>query len=165
MSLKAGAERSSRSQAVQRCGILRLRYALGFTDCLQAGANQPRGLGPEERALEFYRKDSELRPSPLEILVPKLPEILELSDLIQHETPAAAKRVGFEFGRMKTGKHRAGARTNKNSNLPIANVTMNYRAPNGWPYPMLAALGGRCVYRRSELFIAPDACGRYRRRY
>jgi len=54
-------------------------------------------------ALEFYQKDLELRPSPLDILVPKLPEILELSDLIQRDTPAAAKRVGFEFGRMKTG--------------------------------------------------------------
>lgn len=90
-------------------------------------------------ALEFYQKDLELRPSPLDILVPKLPEILELSDLIQRETPAAAKRVGFEFGRMKTGKHRAGAKTNKNIILPFLNATMNYRVPNGWLYPMLAA--------------------------
>ena len=90
-------------------------------------------------ALEFYQKDLELRPSPLEVLVPKLPEILELCDLIQRETPAAAKRVGFEFGRMKTGKHRAGAKTNKNILLPFLNSTMNYRVPKGWLYPMLAA--------------------------
>jgi len=90
-------------------------------------------------ALEFYQKDLEVRPSPLDILVPKLPEILELSDLIQQETPSAAKRIGFEFGRMKTGKHRAGAKTNKNILLPFLNSTMHYRVPNGWLYPMLAA--------------------------
>jgi hypothetical protein len=90
-------------------------------------------------ALEFFQKDLETRPSPLDVLIPKLPEILELADLIQQETPAAAKRIGFEFGRMKTGKHRAGAKTNKNIHLPFLNSNMNYRVPNGWLYPMLAA--------------------------
>jgi hypothetical protein len=90
-------------------------------------------------ALEFYQKDLDSRPSPLDLLVPRLPEILELSDLIQRETPAAAKRVGFEFGRMGKGKHRAGARTNKNITLPFLGTTMNYRVPKGWLYPMLAA--------------------------
>jgi hypothetical protein len=55
-------------------------------------------LNRTKSALEFYQKDFEARPSPLDILVPKLPEILELADLIKKETPAAAKRVGFEFG-------------------------------------------------------------------
>jgi hypothetical protein len=54
-------------------------------------------------ALEFYQKDLDARPSPLDILVPKLPEILALSDLNRRETRAAAKRIGFDFGRMKTG--------------------------------------------------------------
>ncbi|MFZ0588892.1 MAG: AIPR family protein, partial [Bryobacteraceae bacterium] len=90
-------------------------------------------------ALEFYQKDLESKPSPLDILVPRLPEILELSDLIQKETPAAARRVGFEFGRMGKGKHRAGAKTNKNIHLPFLDTMMNYRVPKGWLYPMLAA--------------------------
>ena len=84
-------------------------------------------------ALEFYQKDLELRPSPIDVLVPRLPEILELSDLIRRETPAAAGRVGFKFGMMKTGKHRAGAKSNrKNIPLVFLNSTMNHRVPNGW---------------------------------
>lgn len=90
-------------------------------------------------ALEFYKKDLDLRPSPLDVLVPRLPEILELSDLIRRETPAAAKRIGFEFGRMKTGKARAGAKSNKNITLPFLNSTMSYHVPTGWLYPMLAS--------------------------
>jgi|SRR5579872_1422263 len=90
-------------------------------------------------ALEFYQKDFETRPSPLDILVPKLPEILELGDMIQRETPPAAKRIGFEFGRMKAGKNRVGAKTNKNIPLPFLNASMNHRVPKGWLYPMLAA--------------------------
>ena len=90
-------------------------------------------------ALQFYQKDLESEPSPLDILVPRLPEILELSDLIRRETPSAAKRVGFEFGRMKTGKNRAGGRGNRNIPLPFLNSTMSHRVPNGWLYPMLAA--------------------------
>ena len=68
------------------------------------------------------------------------PEILELSDLIRKETPDAASRVGFKFGMMKTGKARAGAKTNK-KNVPLVflNSTMSHRVPNGWLYPMLAA--------------------------
>jgi hypothetical protein len=90
-------------------------------------------------ALQFYHKDLDSKPSPLDRLVPRLPEILELSDIIRRETPPAAKRNGFEFGRMKAGKIRAGAKTNKNIALPFLNSTTGYRVPNGWLYPMLAA--------------------------
>jgi len=91
-------------------------------------------------ALEFYQKDLESTPSPVDVLVPRLPEILALSDLIRRETPAAARRVGFEFGLMKTGKTRAGAKSHK-KNVPLVflNSTMSHRVPNGWLYPMLAA--------------------------
>lgn len=90
-------------------------------------------------ALEFYQRDLEASPSPVALLVPRLPDILSLSDLIKQETPAAAKRVGFEFGRMKTGKVRAGTKTSKDIKLPFLGTTMSYRVPKGWLYPMLAA--------------------------
>jgi hypothetical protein len=90
-------------------------------------------------ALDFYRKDLDSQPSPLDLLLPKLPEILELSDLLRRETPLAAKRGGFEFGLMKIGKTRAGAKSNKNITLHFLNSTMKHRVPNGWIYPMLAA--------------------------
>jgi AIPR protein len=90
-------------------------------------------------ALEFYQSDLDKRPTPTDLLVPKLPEILVLSDLIKQQTPAAAKRIGFEFGRMKVGKARAGSQTNRNIPLPFLDEQMPYHVPNGWLYPMLAA--------------------------
>ena len=89
--------------------------------------------------LDFFEKDLEAGPSPVDLLMPRLPEILQLSDMIRRETPPAAKRVGFEFGLMKTGKVRAGAKAHKkNVQLPFLGTTMNHRVPNGWLYPMLA---------------------------
>lgn len=96
-------------------------------------------LNRSKSALEFYQGDLERRPSPTDLLVPKLPEILKLSDLIKKQTPEAAKRVGFEFGRMKIGKVRAGSQTNRNIPLPFLGERMAYHVPNGWLYPMLAA--------------------------
>jgi hypothetical protein len=90
-------------------------------------------------ALEFYQKDLESRPSPLDLLVPRLPEILELTDMIKEATPGAAKRVGFEFGRMKIGKSRAGSEVNRNIDLPFLGKQMAYHVPKGWLYPMMAA--------------------------
>jgi hypothetical protein len=90
-------------------------------------------------ALDFYKKDLDARPSPMDLLIPKLPEILLLSDMIRRETPAAAQRVGFDFGRMKIGKVRAGTKSNKNLPLFFLGSTMGHRVPNGWLYPMLAA--------------------------
>jgi hypothetical protein len=96
-------------------------------------------LNRSKSALEFYAKDLESRPSPAEMLVQRLPEILILSDMIKKETPAAAKRIGFEFGRMKIGKARAGSQNNRNIALPFLDEQMTYHVPNGWLYPMLAA--------------------------
>lgn len=98
-------------------------------------------LSRSKSALDFYQKDLDSRPCPVDILVPKLPEILELSDMIKQQTPAAAKRVNFEFGRLKLSKKlRAGSERNKNNVLlPFLNAHMDYRVPNGWVYPMLAA--------------------------
>lgn len=73
------------------------------------------------------------------MLVPRLPEILALGDILRKETPPAAKRVGFEFGRLKTGKDRAGGAKHKNTPLPFIGDKMDYRVPNGWLFPMLAA--------------------------
>lgn len=96
-------------------------------------------LNRSKSALEFYAKDLESRPSPADLLVSRLPEILVLSDLLKKETPAAAKRIGFEFGRMKIGKARAGSQNNRNIALPFLDEQMTYHVPNGWLYPMLAA--------------------------
>ena len=70
-------------------------------------------LNRSKSALEFYQSDLDRRPSPTDLLVRTCP-ILVLSDLLKKQTPAAAKRIGFEFGRMKIGKMRAGSQANRN---------------------------------------------------
>jgi len=96
-------------------------------------------LNRMKSALEFYQKDLEVRPSPLDLLVPRLPEIMELADMIKEQTPAAAKRIGFELGRMKVGHSRTGSEKNRNVALPFLGRYMAHHVPNGWLYPMLAA--------------------------
>jgi len=91
-------------------------------------------------ALGFFELDLAKDPSPVDMILPHLPEILTLTDKICLKTPPVArKNVGFEFGRMGTGKHRAGSKTNKDTLLPFLNQTTKYKVPRGWLYPMLSA--------------------------
>lgn len=93
-----------------------------------------------KNALNYFTKDLEANPSAVDILVKKLPEILQLADKIRKLTPkTAVEDVGFMYGRMKSGKERAGSPKNRNIVLPFINETMDHRVPNGWLYPMLAA--------------------------
>lgn len=90
-------------------------------------------------AQEFYLKDLAQTPSPVDLIVPHLPEILRLSDQIRKEVPNSAKKQGFEFGRMKTGKTAKRAKTTQQVPLPFLGETMSYKVPDGWLYPMLAS--------------------------
>lgn len=99
-----------------------------------------------KNGLKYFTKDLEENPSVVDILVNKLPEILQLSDSLRLSTPDAAKRIGFEFGRMKNGKTRTGSSTNKNIRLPFINKNMKHRVPNGWLYPMLAAFRANVIW-------------------
>lgn len=92
-----------------------------------------------KNGLKYYIQDLEAIPSAIDLLVPRLPEILALSDNIRKCTPDAARHIGFEFGRMKNGNVRTGAPRNNNIRLPFINQKMKHRVPNGWLYPMLAA--------------------------
>src|SRR5260370_31352983 len=47
--------------------------------------------------LEFFETDSKAVPSPVNLLIPRLPEILELSHMIRQATPDAAKQGGFPY--------------------------------------------------------------------
>ena len=100
-------------------------------------------------------------PSASAVLVPHVHEILALADKIRKKTPAACKRCGFEFGRMKTdSKKRAGSKKHKNTPLPFINETMNYTVPRGWLMPMLAGFRANVDWnlqqRRFSWLIPPD---------
>ncbi len=104
----------------------------------------PNGLyRQQKRMLEMFSEDVKLCPSPMDLLIPRLPEILILSDKIRKSVPAAAKNsCSFEMGRMKPDpkkKVRSGSDKNRNTPLYFISKTMSYRVPNGWLLPMLAA--------------------------
>ena len=113
------------------------------------GKKHPHNLYSRTKsALEFYQSDLDKQPSPTDLLIPKLPEILELYDMIKQATPAAAKKCGLDYGRVKIGKERAGAQVNKGIPLPFLgnNATMNHQVSDGWVYPMLAAFRANVLW-------------------
>ncbi len=97
-------------------------------------------FGRTKSALEFFEKDMKATPSPIKLLLPQLPEILRLADTLMHGTPEAAKKNGFEFGRLALGKgKRAGSNSHHNTPLHFLGKSMKHRVPRGWLFPMLAA--------------------------
>lgn len=104
-----------------------------------------------KQAVELFKSDVEKqlagKPSSSRLLVPRTHEILALIDKISRNTPSTAKRVGFEFGRMKTdAKKRAGSQKNRNTRLPFIEETMNYRVPRGWLMPMVAGFRANVIW-------------------
>jgi hypothetical protein len=94
-------------------------------------------------ALQFFENDIKKKPSPVDLIIPRLPEILVLADTIRLRTPRSAKEIGFHFGRMKEkegAKKTAKLPKGKGEALPfLPGKTAEYRVPKGWLYPMLAA--------------------------
>lgn len=101
----------------------------------------PYGLyAHQARAVREFGEDFELNPSPVRLVIARLPEILQLSDRIRRDAPHLAKdRANFQIGRLKLRdgkKNRAGS---IETYLHFLGETSRYRLPNGWLYPMLAA--------------------------
>lgn len=99
--------------------------------------------------LKYFAEDMEEDKAALNQRIAILPDILWLADSIRKATPEAAKTVNFKFGRAKLGApERAGSAKNKGTLLPFLGETVDYRVPNGWVYPMLAAFRANLVVRR-----------------
>lgn len=89
--------------------------------------------------LKYFSEDMHHAKKNMMGLIQKLPDFLWLADTIRKLTPEAAKRNNFKFGAAKIGGDRAGNPKHKGTLLPFIGETVNYRVPNGWVYPMLAA--------------------------
>lgn len=92
------------------------------------------GLG-----LKYFGDDMQEDKQNLLGIIQKLPDILWLADSIRKMTPLAAKNNQFQFGRMKLGAERTSNPKAKGTTLPFLGESVDYRVPNGWVYPMLAA--------------------------
>jgi hypothetical protein len=101
----------------------------------------PNGLyNRQSLAIKYFLEDLEHNKSFIRALVEKLPDILELGDLIRKEIPEAARRSKFKFGMAKLeGGARAGGKSSKGMDLPFLGEHSPYRVPNGWVYPILSA--------------------------
>lgn len=118
--------------------------------------NHPHRLYRQQKVmLRQFKEDFNSRPSPLDILIPKLDEFLRLADNICKATPDAAGRLSppFEFGRMKPDPKksgRAGSKEHRGTRLCFIGETMDHKVANGWLMPMLAAFRANLRWNLSE---------------
>lgn len=89
--------------------------------------------------LKYFKQDMDNSRAFTQGLIEKLPDLLWLSDTIKKMIPQAAKHNNFHFGRIKLGASRAGSTQHRGTYLPFIDERVDYRVPNGWVYPMLAA--------------------------
>lgn len=142
---KPGAESIAYSQGEEGEVYIRdvLVYLQLFNCERYSDDKHPHGLykrpatGLRELQQDLDRRDRGEK-NAIDLLIPRLPEILRLADELRYCTPEAAKRVGFEFGRLKVGKKRRAGSKGSATPLPFADKMSNYRVPKGWLFPMLA---------------------------
>ena len=98
-------------------------------------------------ALQFFESDVKRKPSPIELIVTHLPELLVLADTIRFRTPAVSNQLGFQFGRMKEKEgSKSTVKLRKRVPLHFIGKNTEYRVPRGWLYPMLAAFRANVIW-------------------
>jgi hypothetical protein len=118
--------------------------------------SQPNSLyNRQSLALKYFVED--VGNAKFQGLVDLLPEILKLADTIRAEVPSAALKSKFRFGRLKLGHERAGSPKKSKIYLPFLGKNTEYRVPNGWAYPILAAFRAnlRDVPKQGYRWIVP----------
>ncbi|MFT3684104.1 MAG: AIPR family protein [Phycisphaerales bacterium] len=106
---------------------------------------QPHDLyGRQYKAIAEFSEDLDNNNRAIELVVAHLAEILVLADRIRQEAPIVAKsqEVDFQIGRMKlraNGSSRVASPEHQNTPLHFLGSKTNYRLPNAWLFPMLAA--------------------------
>lgn len=101
---------------------------------------QPNGLyNRAAMGLRYFKEDLHENKKELKARLELLPDILMLVDTIRKAVPEAARRIGFKYGMGKAGGERLGGYKQKGMELPFLGEHLDYRIPNGWLYPMLAA--------------------------
>lgn len=112
--------------------------------------------------LRAFKADMEKDVDSIALLTKRAPELLRLADRLRQQIPLSAKRLDFDFGQMKIKKrkseNRAGSSANRDTPLPFLDrkdhpdepVTMDYRVPNGWLFPILAAFRANVLWDASQ---------------
>jgi hypothetical protein len=101
----------------------------------------------QKKMVAMFEDDYKASPSPIELIVPHTHEILALMDKIAQATPAAARSLRFELGRMSDGgKGRAGSEKHRNTKLHFIDAMMDHKVANGWLMVMLAAFRANVIW-------------------
>lgn len=113
------------------------RYPLG---------EHPHNLyGRRYNAMKQFDEDLDNNKEAIELLMRKMPEILQLADKIRKKTLAVCDTdesgIEFTIGRANTGERGRRVLDERNRNTPLhfLGETMNGDPPRAWLYPMLAA--------------------------
>jgi hypothetical protein len=88
---------------------------------------------------KYFEQDMETDKHYMNRLVEKLPDLLWLRDSIIAATPEASKRNKFKFGLAKVDSGARAGSEGRKTHLPFLDIDIDYKVPNGWIYPMLAA--------------------------
>jgi hypothetical protein len=99
--------------------------------------------------LKYFAEDMKDSKHYMKMLIDKLPEVLWLADNIRKLTPEAAKRNKFKFGLAKVDSEGRAGTAGRSVKLYFTGEVMNYKVPNGWVFPMLAAF-------RANLKVSQD---------
>lgn len=100
-------------------------------------------------ALQYYVEDRQKLPVFMQALIGFLPKVLVLRDKIKQRVPESALKAHFKFGAALVEGERA--KTKRKVSLPFIGQTMEYRIPNGWTYPILAAFRANLQYKDGQL--------------
>ncbi len=109
----------------------------------------PYGLyAHQSKAVREFAEDFEANPSPVKLVIKRLPEILKLADMIRRDAPPVAKdRANFQIGRVKLNDGKKNNRVGSlEARLHFLGEVTRYRLPNGWLYPILAAFRANVVW-------------------
>ncbi|TVQ83537.1 MAG: hypothetical protein EA380_00010, partial [Phycisphaeraceae bacterium] len=97
--------------------------------------------------------------TPMDLITPRLPDILRLADDIRAAVPAAAKEIPFNLGNMKLrpkAKERSGSKKHKGTPLHFNGQTVDHKVSNGWVLPMLAAFRANVDWDLGPYAHRPD---------
>lgn len=103
--------------------------------------------------LRYFTDDLAESKKSLVARIQRLPQILELVDKVRLHIPAAARKAGFKYGMARAGGQHLGGKHSTGMRLPFLDLQSEYRVPNGWVYPIVAAFRANLVWNKDKTAV------------
>ncbi len=116
------------------------------------GQSHPSGLySKKSTATRYYSEDFKTDGEALTERIELLPDILKLVDQVKVQLPEAMKKAGFKIGMAIAGGARLGSASQRGKVLPFTGAISNYKVPQAWVLPVVAAFRANLVRSRHGL--------------